>query len=205
MHLFAVEKCKTALKMRVTRGEQDRIVADSVFNIGNILNDWGKEDEAYQFFQQALKLYIHLLGVEDISVANCQQKLGTIYWNRKDVDQSLDSFLRALRICEEEDEGGEGGTLASIYRGIGDCYYNKGEYEQALEHFAKCLRILKMDLGDDCIEMAAPCHYIGLIYQKQEKYEQAMNFHSKALLIQENHHGKGSHECSSSDFQGMEI
>ena len=198
----AVDKCKTALKIRVTRGEQDQDVADSVFNIGIILNDWGgREDEAYQYFQQALKLYIHLHGDEDISVAKCQQKLGLINWNRKDFDESLDSFLHALRICEQEDDEAMNGMLAPIYRGIGDCYYNKGEYDRALENYARCLRILKKEMGDDCIHMAPICDYIGLIYQKKERYEEAMNFHSKALLVNENLYGKGTQKCARSDFQ----
>jgi tetratricopeptide (TPR) repeat protein len=197
----AVDKCKTALKIRVTRGEQDQDVADSVFNIGKILNDWGKEDEAFQYFQQALKLYIHLHGDGDISAAKCQQKLGEIYWNRKDIDQSLDSFLHALRVCEQEDDEDMKSMLASIYRGIGNCYYKKGEYDQALENFARCLRIQKKELGDDCIEMAPICDNIGLVYQQKERYEEAMNFHSKALLINENHYGKGAKECAPSDFQ----
>ena len=165
------------------------------------MNDWGKEDEAYQFFQQALKLYIHLLGEEDASVANCQCKLGAIYWNRKDIDSSLDAFRHALRIREQEFEDDDDDMLASIYRGIGYCHFNKGEYDQALDNFAKYIRIQKMELGDDCIEMASPCESIGLIYQKKEKYEEAMHFHSKALLIYEKHHGRGSKKCASSDFQ----
>ena len=194
----AVDKCKTALKIRVTCCEQDQYVADSVFNIGTILKDWGKEDEAYQYFQQALKLYIHLSGDNDTSVAKCQQKLGCIYLNRKNFDQSLDSFLHALRICGQA--GDEENMLASIYQGMGACYYNKGEYDLALENFARCLRIQKNELGDDCLDMAPICDYIGLIYQKKYRYEEAMSFHSKALLINENHFGKGTEKCAASDF-----
>ena len=202
----AVEKCKKALKIRVKAGEQGQDVADSVFNIGNILNDWGKEDEAYQFFQQALKLYTHLHGEDDVSVANCQTKLGKIHWNRKDVDSALKSFLHALRICEHEEEDDDtDDMLATIYKGTGDCYYSKKKYDQALENFAKCIRLHKLDLGDDCIEMAAPCESIGMIYQKKEKYHEALNFHSKALLIYEKHHGKGSKECAPSDFQVAKV
>lgn len=197
----AVDKFKTALKIRVSSGEQNMDVADSVFRIGQTLSDWGNEEEAYQYFQQALKLYNHLHGDDDISVAKCQQKLGLIYWNRKDVDQSLKSFLHALRIYEQEVEEDMDIMLATIYRGIGDCYYNKGEYDRSLENFARCLRLQKKLLGDDCIEMAPVCYYIGLIYQKKERYEEAMNFHSKAMLINENHYGKGSQECAPSDLQ----
>jgi len=197
----AVAKCKMALKIRVLRGEQDQDIADSVFNIANILNDWGEEDEAYQYFQQSMKLYIKILGEKDISVAICLQKMGVIYWDRGDVDRSLQSFIDALSICEQDDGDDVSSILIPVYRGIGDCYYKKEEYEEALENFAKCIRIQKLELGDDCIEMTAPYNSIGLIYQKEQKYESAMSFHVKAHQINEKHHGKGSKECASSDFQ----
>ncbi|KAL7554747.1 hypothetical protein ACHAWF_018279 [Thalassiosira exigua] len=196
----AVEKCKMALKIRVKRGDQDQDVADAVFNIGRIYIDSGKEDEAYQYFQQALKLYMHL-GEEDVSVANCQQRLGVIHLNRKDVDSALHSFHEALHICEEEKGDDVTSILASIYRGIGDCHFSQGRYDEALDNFAKCIRMLRREFGDDCPDMVAPCDLIGLIYQKKEMYDKAMNFHSKALAIAEKQHGEESKECSPSDFQ----
>ena len=199
----AVYKCKRALKMRVSLGEQKEDIADSVFNIGIILNDWGKPDEALEYFQQALKMYIRLAGNEHISVAKCKAKLGAHYLDRKDFDRSLPFFLHALRffVKEHEDNDDVHNTLvASLYRGIGDCYFYTGEYDKALENFAKCIQTLKREHGDDWIEMAAPYDYIGLIYQKEESHDEAINFHSKALLIQENFHGRGSKECAASDF-----
>jgi tetratricopeptide (TPR) repeat protein len=48
--------------------------------------------------------------------------------------------------------------------------------------------------------MATPCDYIGLIYQKKGRYDESMNFHSKALHIHETCVGRGSKECASSHF-----
>jgi tetratricopeptide (TPR) repeat protein len=113
----------------------------------------------------------------------------------------LQSFLGALVICEKEQEDDVASILALIYRGIGDCYFNKGDYIEALEYFAKCVRMMqRMDLCDD-IEMSEPYYFIGLIYQNIEKYDESMKSHSRALLIKEKHHGEGSKECASSDFQ----
>ena len=74
-------------------GSQDQNVATSVFNIANILNDWGEEAKAYQYFQSSLKLYITAVKDESISVANYQQNLGVLFFNSKDIDQSLQSLL----------------------------------------------------------------------------------------------------------------
>jgi len=196
----AVHKCKMALKIRVSLGEPEHDIADSVFNIGNILNDWGKADEALEYFQQGLKIFIHLGGEDSISAAKCEAKLGAIYCDRKDFDRSLPLLLHALRVFEEENEEDVHTVVASIHQGIGDCYYYKCEYDRALESFAKCLQMHKLEHGDDCIEMASPCDCIGLIYQRKGRYDEAINFHSKALHIHETCHGRGSKECASSDF-----
>jgi len=204
----AIEKSKLALKIRLKCGEQDKgDVADSFYNIGNILNDWKREDEACQYFEQALKLYSSLHGDEHMSVAKCHQKLGAIYWKRKDIGRATDSFCHALQICEQQQDGNNDVIilLTSIHKGLGDCYYSTEKHDLALENFAKCIRLQKMELGDECIEMAAPCNYIGLIYQKREKYDEAMNFHAKALSINETHHGKGSKECATSDFHIIDV
>ena len=204
----AIEKSKLALKIRLKCGEQDKEdVADSFYNIGNILNDWKREEEACQYFEQALKLYSSLHGDEHMSVAKCHQKLGAIYWKRKDIDRATDSFRQALQICEQQQDGNNDVRiiLTSIHKGLGDCYYSTEKHDLALENFAKCIRLQKMELGDECIEMAAPCNYIGLIYQKREKYDEAMNFHAKALSINESHHGKGSKECATSDFHIIDV
>ena len=197
----AVEKCKMALKIRVMRGDQDQDVADSVFYLANILNDMGNEDEAYQYFQQSLKLYRNILGEDNIPVANCQQKLGVVYWNRRDIDRSLQSFLNALRTCEKEQEDDVASILVSVYRGIGDCYYHTGHYSEALEHFAKCIRMMQRTDCDE-IEMAEPYYFIGLIYQKTEQYDEAIHSHSKALEIMKDQHGAVRDiEAASPDFQ----
>ena len=195
----AVEMCTKALKVRKMHFGDDQDVADSLFNIGNILDDWGKKDEAFKFFEKALALYKTLSGDNDLSVANCQQRIGSIYWTRKDVDNALNAFLDALDICEDGHDDIED-ILLSVHKGLGDCYYQKEEYDLSLQNFAECLKIQKTDCGDDSIELAATCGSIGMIYLKQEKYTESIDFHTKALQIYEQHHGKGSKESVSSSL-----
>lgn len=196
----AVYKCKRALKIRLLLGEQEQDIADWVFNIGNILNEWGKTDEAIEYFQQALKMFAHRVGKENVSVAKCEAKLGAIYCKGKDFDRSLSLLLHALCILEDEEDDELSMLVAPLHQDIGDCYYNKGEYDKALDHIAKCLQIQKLEHGDDCIEMATPCDHMGLIFQKKESYDEAIQFHSKALLIHKKYYGNRSKECASSDF-----
>lgn len=196
----AVEKCKEALRIRKLHTANDRDVADSLFNIGNLYDEWGKHQDAIPFLQGSLKLYRSLLGDEDIAIANCQVKLGAIYLKSGDVDKGIDSFSDALYVCEEVDDDVEN-LLIHVYKGLGDCYFRQTDFELALESYASCLKIQKMELGDDCIEMADTCDCIGHIYQETGKHNESMQFYTKALQIHEQHHGKTSAQCLSSHIK----
>ena len=116
-HARAIEQCKQALKIRVKRGDHDRDVADSAFNIATIYDDWGDSDQAFQYYSQCLKLYRELAGDMDTSVGNCYYKLGSIHWARGDVELSMSNYLDALRIFEKEDDT-DGDVLITLFGGL---------------------------------------------------------------------------------------
>ena len=116
-HAKAIEQCKQALKIRVKRGDHDRDVADSAFNIATIYDDWGDSDQAFQYYSQCLKLYRELAGDTDTSVGNCHYKLGSIYWARGDVGLSMSNYLDALRIFEQAGDT-DGDVLITLYGGL---------------------------------------------------------------------------------------
>lgn len=187
----AVENCKEALRIRKLHTDNDQDVADSLFNIGNLLHEWGKYEDAIPFLKGSLKLYRSLLGDDDISIALCQQKLGAIFLKLTDIEHALDSFNDGLYVCEQADGDDHDHLLSSFYKGLGDCYLYEGDLDSALESFAACLKIQK-ELGDNCIEMADTCKCIGLVYQKNARHDDAMHFYKKSLEIYESHHGQSS-------------
>ena len=194
----ATEYCKEALRIRKMHTKNDRDVADSLFNIGNLYDDWGKHREAVPYLEGSLKLYRSLVGDEDIAIANCQVKLGTIYYITGDFEAAINSYSDALYVCEEVDEDVEEHLLIPIYKGLGECYLSQGDLELALESYASCLKIQKSELGDNCIEMASVCDSIGLIYQESKKFDEAMQFYKKALQIYEQEKDKICPQCFAS-------
>lgn len=203
-YTHAAKKCELALRIRVKSCEQEKDVADSLCNIGNILNNLQKKEEAYQYYQQGQKLYINLLGNADTSVANSYKTLGVIDWNRKNIGHAFDLFQSALHVYRREEKNSVG-MLASLYESIADCYYKERKLGHALENFANCIRMFTTKMGDDCILLSAPYVCVGLIYQMENKYEKAIHFHSKSLHISQSHSGKGSKESASSNFQIAEV
>jgi tetratricopeptide (TPR) repeat protein len=58
-----------------------------------------------------------------------------------------------------------------------------GNYEQALTTFHDCLVILRVEKGDESDEVANILTNIGVIYNKQVDYEEALKFLTEALKI----------------------
>jgi tetratricopeptide (TPR) repeat protein len=200
----AVDKCKQALEIRKMHEGSDHDVAESLFNIGNILDQWSKE-EALQYFEDSLKLYQSLPDEEDLAIANCLFKIGSVYWRRKNVNKSLRSYQESLRHCSNVEEEDVDSLLMSVYKGLADCYFEKDRYGKALDNYVECLKIQKVELEDGSTEIAYTCQRIGLIYQKEEEYENAMDFHSKALEILEASCDEGTKDCSASDLEVARI
>ncbi|KAL3792663.1 hypothetical protein HJC23_009391 [Cyclotella cryptica] len=197
----AVEKCKEALRIRKLHTDNDQDVADSLFNIGNLLNEWGNYEDAIPYLEGSLKLYRSLLGDEDITIALCQQKLGAVYLKMNDIEHALDSFSEGLYVCEQVDEEVDHEhLLSSFYKGLGDCYLYEEDLDSALESFVACLKIQK-ELGDDYIEMGDTCNCIGLVYQKSGRHDEAMHFYRKSLKIYETHHGQSSSQGLATHIQ----
>ena len=196
----AFELSKQALEIRKIHKGSEHDVADSLFNIGNILDQWSKDDEALQYFEDALDLYQSLPGDEYLAIANCLFKIGSVYWRRKNLNKSLRSYQESLRHCSNVEEDVDS-LLMSVHRGLADCYFEKECFDKALDNYVECLKIQKVELENDSIDIALTCHRIGLIYQREKKYENAMDFHSKALEIFAANCDEGKTYCSASDLE----
>lgn len=84
-------------------------------------------------------------------------------------------------------------------------YFQKEEFSVAMEWFLKNINVLKIHRGEDCLEMAEPCFSVGLIYEKMDKFEEALDFTSKALTLFEKFHGKGSKDCQGCELQVAKV
>ena len=200
----AFDMCKQALEIRKQHKDNDHDVADSLFNIGDILYQWSKEDEALQYFEDSLELFQSLPDGEDLAIANCLFKIGSLYWRGKNLNKSLRSFQESLRHCSNMDEDVDS-LLMAVYKGLADCYFDKGSFDKALDNYVECLKIQNAELEDNSTDIAETCHRIGLIYQREEDYENAMDFHSKALEIFEANCDGGTKHCSASDLEVARI
>ncbi|MBN2378974.1 tetratricopeptide repeat protein [candidate division WOR-3 bacterium] len=192
-----------------------RTVADSLYTLGNKLNEQGQTQEgskvlgdaaklfhrtgtkakengscsqAITDFEKMLGIYQKLLGQDNVSVASIYSEIGYLYWNIKDYTEALDNYRRSLLIrlkVLDEDDP----LIATTYTNISLIQCELGKYEEALTSAEKALALQLKTLGPADTMVAASYANIGYIHYKQGSYQPALDNHEKALEIELNAFG----------------
>jgi len=164
----AIELCTEGLRIRRLQGSSETEIADSLFNIGHILDEWGKDEQAMKFYTEALQLYRKSLGDEDIEVANCLQYLAAIYTRNESLDKAIPCYTEALRLYRLK-HGNENLDVASTLYQLGRVHGKRAEYDKALKCFTECLQIRRDQLGDDDLDVIAARRFADAIRIKLQR------------------------------------
>ncbi len=149
-----------------------------------ILNDLYKQyvnndpAKALDYTNQALALATEIN--DPSGMASSYNNIGVLNKNRGQLDNALDSYLKSVRIQEEnkfED------ALAYTYNNIGTIYSLKSEFEKALEFFNKALE--KFESIDHKLRIIGTLNNIGNVYTDLNEYDYALKYYMRSLSIYE--------------------
>jgi tetratricopeptide (TPR) repeat protein len=135
--------------------------AQTYRNIGNLLDDMGRREEAVDAFKNAIKA-----NPKDALAYN---DLGSVYFKLNLVDDAIKAFEKAKEIDP---------NCAFAYNNLGSFYFNSGRYEKALELFEKAIKL-------------NPKFYLayinlGLVHNKLRNYSEAVNAYKRAIELNPN-------------------
>ncbi|WP_185153599.1 tetratricopeptide repeat protein, partial [Fulvivirga lutimaris] len=134
--------------------------------------------KALDYTNQALEL---AKEINDPSgMASSYNNIGVLNKNRGQLDDALDSYLKSVRIQEEnkfED------ALAYTYNNIVTIYSLKAEFEKALEYFNKALE--QFESIDHKLRIIGTLNNIGNVYTDLEEYDYALKYYMQSLTIYE--------------------
>ena len=160
----AVELSSESLKLQKQFAEAGSI-AQSLEDLGSILRDWGRKEQAIQFFEEAARTYEEAVGIDAVEVATCKQNLGILNKQLGETEAAIRYFGEALQVHRTK-EGDKSLNVASSLFEIGQLYDSFGKREKALKCFEECLNIRVEILGDDHLDVMAAERYVNLLNKK---------------------------------------
>ena len=105
--------------------------------------------------------------------------MSTIYYAKEEFDQfkqyAFLSLDKANQYLDKNDK-----AFGIVWNNLSFYYYQTGDHEQRIECLKKALKIYTQ-LGSKKLKLANTYHNIGLAYRTAGDYDQAINYHFKAL------------------------
>ena len=166
----STEEQKLEIHRLALLGKEKEIVANVASNLAN--NWWQKSRyrETVEFCKSTLEVTEDYRVLKEM--AYCQQNLG-------EVEQALENYQQAKKLCPSEDEGG----TVFIYHCLAILYKQQGKVDEAIALHQQSFDIQEK-IGDQQGK-AASLHCLGMIYQQQGKVDEAIALHQQSLDIKE--------------------
>ncbi|CAF4286601.1 unnamed protein product, partial [Rotaria sordida] len=139
------------------RKEEEETSIELLF--GKLLADMGQYDQALKYFQNLL-LDNH---TKKDDIANINNLIGTIYYNKDDFKQALQYYELAYNLMMN-DKSIRMKDSAKPLTNIGLVYHQKGQYNRAYELYMKSLEIYNKYYGKEHIKSTKILMNIGNIY-----------------------------------------
>ncbi|MDJ1169769.1 tetratricopeptide repeat protein [Roseofilum sp. BLCC_M154] len=192
-----------ALEIRREIGDCSGI-ANSLIGLGNAYNSQGEYERVISYSQQALEIFQEI--GDRSGIAQSLGNLGLAYQSQGDYGQAISYSQKCLEILQEI---GDHVGIAESLHDLGATYQSQGDYGQAISYSQQSLKIkpqivdlssllsstigLSKAYGQKSLEiyeergnrsgLADSLMVLGLAYQSQKDYEQAISYYQKALEL----------------------
>ena len=156
---------------------KDNVGIASIYsNVGTVYYEQGDDVKALENYLESLK-FAELSG-DKLRMLTTLNNVGAVYANKPStLDKALEYYLKALPICEALNKKEE---LGAISVNIGDIYSEKKDNTRAMFYFNKALKVYGNSEGSMNAYNA-----IGKLYTRDNKFDEAIESHNKALALAE--------------------
>ena len=162
-----------------TEGETAE-AANSLANIGFILSDQNKPDEAIAKFASALRIYDK--AKLDLRVASCHFNIGEVLMHEEMFDAALEHARKSLAIRRSKLPH-EHADCGESHMQIGEILGRSGKVAEALDEYENALRIRKNVYGEMTLEVAEIYHNLAICFFELEKSREAVTFFEATIHI----------------------
>jgi tetratricopeptide (TPR) repeat protein len=179
--------CSSALEIfKKASGDNAEDIVGCHNNMGNLLKEQGKHDEAMEHYSIGLAITLKAEG-ETASAADFLNNIGTVLADQNKPDEAMEKFVSALRINEKAKVDTR---VALCHHNIGEVLMVQGKLDAALEHARKSLAIKRSKLPHDHADCGQSHILIGNILMDSGKFAEALDDYDNALRINKNVYGE---------------
>ncbi len=154
--------------------------AETLNKIGNYYQEVKAFDEAYPYFENALRIREQALGDQHLKVAHVYNNIGNCLNNLGDFSQALVYYDQALSIRTEKLTAPHA-EIAQTYNNRGLCWKNQGKEMLALTDFEKALSIYQQLYGSAHPTVGDVHFNLGNIYDAIGSFAHSIQHYQKAL------------------------
>ena len=179
--------CSSALEIfNKASGDKQKSIAICHNNMGNILEEQGKPDEAMEHYSMGLAITLETEG-ETSRAANFLGNIGAVMIRQNKLDEAMEKYFSALRIYERAKSVTR---VATCHQNIGYSLMQQGKLDAALEHARKSLEIRRSKLSYEHADCGQSHFVIGDILKRSGKFAEALDEFDNTLRIRKNVFGE---------------
>jgi CHAT domain-containing protein len=174
------EALKTLKSVEVNLKDRSTVQAANCFeDLGIVYWNNGNKTTALSYHEKALNIRKKLLGSNDIKIADSYNNIGLIYLSDEFL-QAIIYFNKALNIYLEQ-LGDKSTKVALVYSNLAFANSGQGNHADAIRYLDEVGEIWENAFQGNHPNKAYTLSNKGLIYLKQENFQQAEVFQKQAL------------------------
>ncbi len=181
---------------REVAGDQGPDLAESFADVGSVLAQTGREQEAEDYYRESLARFVAQYGEHHREVARAQGNLANLLHRLGKFEESeslLTLAVETSQTLESPDELRSAWLMNMLARSR----LQKGEAPEAHQLFERALEIRRRILGPDNYWVSRSLVSVALSHYHQGRYQQAIPLYREALRILELHLGPDSTRVAS--------
>ena len=159
------------------KGQQDSIIADTLFQVGLSSYNNKELDNSLEYFKGATKYYLKYNNQK--AAINSLNLIGHVYLKQEVYDNALKNYLVALKLSKKLNDANE---IAKILNSIGRHSTHLKDFKKALKNYKESLKII--ELLDDNTEMKAKSlNNIGMVYGYLGDTDKSLAYFNQSLPL----------------------
>ncbi|MFN0048687.1 MAG: CHAT domain-containing protein [Cytophagales bacterium] len=179
---LALEFQMKALNIRKQIFGEKHIKTAAIYNNIGLSYSRTEPEKALEYYQKALFIYLNIYkDGKQPALAIAYSNVGFIYNGKKEYNQALNSFEKALAIWTAIYSTNHP-SVAFTYSNIGQIFIGRNSYAKAQTNLQMALDIYIKYFGEKYPDVASTYNQLGNLYEKQGKYKQALTYFHKAIV-----------------------